>query len=153
MKRPYRVGRYVNDSYALQLIIHTSVQQDLHNHVITQTAQAFVTSFLTRCLRAHTEHIQGDQTDVPLLDISRVLPRYKRSQRRLILVDFEATLWRRDISRAGLLCNAFAPPKESLEVLTKLADDRRNDVWLLSGLPVKEMMDKVAALVPQIGIV
>jgi hypothetical protein len=102
MKRPCRVGRYVNDSYTVQLITDTSVQQDLHNHVITQTAQAFVTSFLTCCLGAHTEHIQGDQTDDPLLDISCILPRYKHSQRCLILVDFEGTL------AARLLCNAFA---------------------------------------------
>jgi Trehalose-6-phosphatase len=153
MKKPCPVGRLVNERYGQLLIDTYSSQQDLHNHVITQTAQAFVTSFLTRCVRSHSEHSQGDQTDVPPLEVSRILPRYKLSQRRLILVDFESTLWQRDISRAGLLHNSFNPPKESLEVLTKLADDRRNAVWLLSGLPVKHMLDKVAALVPHIGIV
>jgi hypothetical protein len=30
--------------------------KDLRNHVVTQSAQAFVTSSFTRCLRANTEH-------------------------------------------------------------------------------------------------
>lgn len=30
--------------------------RDLHAHVVTQTAQAFVSAFLTRCLRVHPEH-------------------------------------------------------------------------------------------------
>jgi trehalose 6-phosphate synthase/phosphatase len=88
-----------------------------------------------------------------VLDTHCVLSRYKHSQKRLILVDFEGTLWQRDISRTGLMSNAFAPPTTSLDVLKRLADDRRNDVWLLSGLPVGGMMDMVATLVPKIGIV
>ncbi|KAF8884515.1 glycosyltransferase family 20-domain-containing protein [Infundibulicybe gibba] len=90
--------------------------EDLHNHVITQTAQTFVTSFLTRCLRAHTEHVQGDLTDM--------LPRYRHSQKRLILLDFEGTLWLRDASRQGI----SEVPEDAIDILKKLADDRRNEV-------------------------
>jgi trehalose-6-phosphatase len=39
-----------------------------------------------------------------------------------------------------------------MKLLSKLAEDRRNDVWLLSGLPVKGVMEKVAELVPNIGL-
>lgn len=50
--------------------------EDLHNHVTTQTAQTFVTTFLNRCVRAHTEHQIHDAPDVvPSLDLARVLPR------------------------------------------------------------------------------
>lgn len=130
-----------------------SVTQDLHNHVVTQTAQAFVTSFLTRCVRAHTEHLQADPSDVAQLDLARVLPRYKHSQKRLLLIDFEGTVWQRDVSRAALSSNSFAPPQDAIALLNKLAEDRRNEVWLLSGLPIKGMMDKIAEQVPKIGIV
>ena len=47
---------------------------DLHNHVVTQTAQAFVTSF--RCLRANTEHTaQTDLVMVPVVNMGCLLPR------------------------------------------------------------------------------
>lgn len=124
------------------------VLQDLHNHVATQTAQAFVTSFLTRCLRTNIEHLQGDAESVTHLDLSRVLPRYKHSHRRLLLIDFEGTLWRRDPRE-----RAFKPPAEALAVMGKLADDPRNEVWLLSGLPVKGALDEVAKTIPKVGLV
>ncbi|KAF9490894.1 alpha,alpha-trehalose-phosphate synthase [Pleurotus eryngii] len=127
--------------------------EDLHNHVITQTAQAFVTSFLTRCLRANTEHVQGDLIDVPSFNVARVLPRYRHSHKRFLLIDLEGTLWHRDISRGSLQRGAFNPPAEIFELLEKLADDKRNEVWLLSGLPVKNVLDQIAQKVPKIGIV
>ena len=53
-------------------IVLTSLSKDLHNHVTTQSAQAFVTTFLNRCVRAHTEHGQDDISSVPILDVSRL---------------------------------------------------------------------------------
>ena len=137
----------MNDNEAL------SRWEDLHNHVVTQTAQAFVTSFLTRCLRANTEHTaQTDLSMVPVVDTGRLLPRYKHSSKRLLLLDFEGAVWIRDMSRAGLLA-PFEPQQQTLTLLKRFADDPRNEVWLLSGLPVKGVLDKIAAAVPGVGIV
>jgi trehalose 6-phosphate synthase complex regulatory subunit len=122
---------------------------DLHNHVVAQTAQAFVTTFLTRCLRANIEHLRGDAADIPALDIAPLLPRYRHSQQRLLLIDLEGTLWLGRDPRAP----TFSPPADALAVLKKLAEDKRNDVWLLSGLPVKGAMEKIAEAVPGIGMV
>lgn len=126
--------------------------EDLHNHVVTQTAQTFVTSFLTRCLRANTEHTtQTDLDSVPTLNTTLLLPRYKHSPRRILLLDFEGTLWRPDMSRAGLLA-PFVPPEGAVELLNKFSANKRNEVWLLSGLPVKSL-EQVAAKAPEVGIV
>lgn len=126
--------------------------EDLHNHVVTQTAQTFVTSFLTRCLRANTEHItQTDLNSVPALNTTLLLPRYKHSPRRILLLDFEGTLWRPDMSRAGLLA-PFVPPDGAVELLNKFSANKRNEVWLLSGLPIKSL-EQVAAKAPGVGIV
>jgi trehalose 6-phosphate synthase/phosphatase len=119
---------------------------------VTQTAQAFVTTFLTRCVRANTE-VQPPLSAVPQLDLSRLLPRYKHSHRRLLLLDFEGAVWQRDLSRAALTSSVFAPPREVLELLNRLAEDRRNEVWLLSGLPVKDKLDQIAGELPKVGIV
>ena len=129
--------------------------RDLHSHVVTQTAQAFVTSFLTRCLRVHLEHQHqvdmgegdGSRASVPVLDVARVLPRYRHSQQRLILIDFESTLWQRELSNPM----KFNPPKEALDVLRALGKNEKNDVWLLSGLPITDALDKIAEEVPEIG--
>ncbi|KAG6864034.1 hypothetical protein C0991_000927 [Blastosporella zonata] len=159
--------------------------EDLHNHVTTQTAQAFVTSFLTRTLRAHAEDL-APNTEVPTLDISRVLPRYKHSRGRLVLLDLEGTLWRRDLSREGLArmeedyltagrkeeqkgskieeqsvndkeAGPCVPrvevPEEVLILLETLVADSRNEVWLLSGLRVRGVLERIAERVPRLGIV
>ncbi|KAJ7139621.1 alpha,alpha-trehalose-phosphate synthase [Mycena epipterygia] len=130
--------------------------EDLHNHVTTQTGQAFVTTFLSRCLRSHTEqHLQSHEA-APTLDMHRVLPRYKHSSKRLLLMDFEGTLWMRPKLTPGAPAdNADADEglERALEVLRRFAADRRNDVWLLSGLPVTGVLARIAKEVPRIGIV
>ncbi|PFH45853.1 glycosyltransferase family 20 protein [Amanita thiersii Skay4041] len=130
--------------------------EDLHNHVTTQTAQAFITSFLTRCVRAHTEHLLHDLSDVPVFDLVLVLPRWKHSNRRLVLVDFEGTLWKRDLSKEGLMkvmSGDAELPEDALNALSRLAENKHNEVWLLSGLQVKNVLDRVAERVPKLGIV
>jgi trehalose-6-phosphatase len=124
----------------------------LHSHVITQTAQTFVTTFLTRCLRANTEHQREDLSAIPALDVRGLLPRHRHSRARLLLLDFEGTLWRRDVTRAGLT-KQFAPPEDAMELLNRLVQDDKNQVWLLSGLPVKGVMEQIAERVPNLGIV
>ncbi|KAI0339176.1 hypothetical protein BDW22DRAFT_1336814 [Trametopsis cervina] len=126
--------------------------EDLHAHVVTQSAQAFTTSFLVRCLRANIEHMQSDSLSVAQLDLSRIIPRYKHSQSRLLLIDFEGTLWLRDPAALALR-GEFDPPEETIKALNALADDPKNEVWLLSGLQVKGALEKIAALAPKVGIV
>ena len=100
-----------------------------------------------------------DPADIATFDVARVLPRYRHSQKRLLLFDFEGTIWQRDIRtiarNAGMLPGEkreFSPPEDALRLLNKLAEDPRNQVWLLSGLPVKGMLDVVAEKSPAIGI-
>jgi len=129
---------------------------DLHRHVVAQTAQTFVNSFLSRCLRVYIEHQRGIETseNVARFDISRVLPEYKYSSKRLLLLDLEDTLWTRK-DEGGIIKQGapFDVPQNVLDLLNTLADDRKNEVWLLSGLPIKSAMDKIAEKVPGIGLI
>ncbi|KAF8636145.1 hypothetical protein AX17_003758 [Amanita inopinata Kibby_2008] len=130
--------------------------EELHSHVITQTAQTFVTSFLTRCVRAHTEHLLHDLSDVPVFDVSLLLSRWKHSTRRMVLVDFEGTAWKRDLTREGLakvMRGEAEFPKVALDILRSLTENKQNEVWLLSGLQIKGVLDRVAEEVPKLGIV
>ncbi|PPQ70001.1 hypothetical protein CVT24_003776 [Panaeolus cyanescens] len=196
--------------------------EDLHAHVTAQTAQAFVTNFLNRCIRSNTEHTAAlEETPldaVPLLNgdmgngstgLSMVIPRFRHSKRRVVLVDLEGTLWRRDLTRGGLVKmlegeggergldgggffgsggshggshehtseqsgDAVEAAKEAIEceskeveyktklpeeveevvkILQKLTDDERNEVWLLTGLRVRGVVEGIGERVPRIGIV
>lgn len=96
--------------------------------------------------------MQNDAKDVADLDVSRVIPRYKHSQSRLLLIDFEGTIWQRDPAKLALR-GEFDPPKEAIDALNKLTEDPKNDVWLLSGLQVKGALERIATAAPKIGIV
>lgn len=142
--------------------------RDLYAHVVTQTAQAFIQAFLTRCLRVHMEHENAAQTEpdadgadtdangegrrglAPVLDVQRILPRYRHASRRLLLVDFEGTLWARD----SIKMEQF-PPDAVVEVVEALVKDSRNEVWILSGLPrwEKSPLDVIRRKVPAAGLV
>jgi trehalose-6-phosphatase len=122
--------------------------------VTTQTAQAFATTFLSRCVRANTEHQRPDLNTVPEFDVARLLPRYRHSRKRLFLLDFEGTLWFRPPGGA----TAGGEGGEDgvgrvVELLRGLIGAGRNEVWLLSGLPVRGVLERVAEGVPGLGIV
>ncbi|KAG6333800.1 hypothetical protein ID866_5295 [Astraeus odoratus] len=136
--------------------------QDLHSHVVTQTAQAFATYFLTRCLRAYTEHtsLSTDPLLVPPLDLGRVIPKYRHSASRLFFVDFEGCLWVRDMSKTAMtemMQNGrgpmLEPSEDAVKVLERLAEDPKNEVWVLSGLPVRGTLERLAERLPGVGIV
>jgi trehalose 6-phosphate synthase complex regulatory subunit len=139
--------------------IHISVSQDLHAHVITQTAQSFVTTFLSRCIRVHDEHLRRNPLSIPVLPLSpsvqpaseanEVLDKYKQARHVLMLIDFESTLWREDplVTREV----GFVVPDHAVCVLKELVAKKKNTVWILSGLPVRKL-DKIADAVPGLGL-
>lgn len=47
----------------------------------------------------------------------------------------------------------FAPPEASIEALNKLAEAPGNEVWLMSGLPVKGAMEVLEKKMPKVGLV
>jgi trehalose 6-phosphate synthase complex regulatory subunit len=116
-------------------------EQELHGHVIAQTAQIFVTSFPSRCLNSEHAHASS----VSPLDVMLVLPRYKYSHKWLLLIDFEGTLYH----APGCRSHHLRPQTR----LNRLLEDWRNEVWLLSGLPVVGKMEVVAGELRNVGIV
>jgi len=134
--------------------------QDLHAHVVTQTAQSFVTTFLSSCIRVHGEHVRRNPLSIPVLPLSseappspegnEVLDKYEKAKNVLMLIDFERTLWRGDprVTREV----GFVVPDEVVGVLKGLVANKKNKVWLLSGLPVRKL-GKIADAVPGLGLV
>ena len=139
---------------SFDLVLNLAVHKDLHRHVVAQTAQTFTNSFLTRVVRAYNDHQRGtDVESVARFDVSRVLTQYKYSAKRLLLLDLEDTLWTRK-SSAGFIKQGtpFTIPQEVFDLLNKLKEDSKNEIWVLSGLPIKDGMDQIATNVPGIGL-
>ena len=133
--------------------------QDFHSRVVTQTSQNFVLSFLNRCIRAHIEHISlfTDPSLAPPFDLVRLIPKYRHLAPRLIFINFEGCLWVRDPSKRAMTELAQSgkgpmaePSEEAMQVLENLADDLRNEVWVLSRLSVKGTLERLAKRVPSV---
>jgi hypothetical protein len=126
---------------------------DLHKHVTTQTAQQFATTFLNRTIRVNYKHHIKDSLNIAPLDISAVRSRYHAlkgpESRRLILIDLERTLWPFDASPPPQPNDV---PDEAIRILEKFVGDERNEVWALSGLPVKGKLETIAERLPLLGI-
>ena len=53
----------------------------------------------------------------------------------------------------GTINSKIGPSEDVLNVLERLVEDPRNEVWLLSGLRVKGVLGRVAERLPGMGIV
>lgn len=124
--------------------------KDLHKHVTTQTAQAFVTSFVSRCVRTHMEHQRREVVSVPRIEPEKVLAKSDGAT-HLIMIDWEGTLWSEDPRITWH--SGFTPPPAKLEIIRKLLAKERNQVWLLSGMGVEGGLEKIAAELPGVGLV
>jgi trehalose 6-phosphate synthase/phosphatase len=70
------------------------------------------------------------------------------------LIDLEDTLWTRK-TEGGIIKQGtpFDVPQNVLDLLNMLAEDHKNEVWVLSGLPIASAMDKIAEKAPGIGLI
>ncbi|EJD43548.1 hypothetical protein AURDEDRAFT_104625 [Auricularia subglabra TFB-10046 SS5] len=121
--------------------------KDLHAHVVTQTAQSFVTSFLSRCVRVHTEHQLPPVTSIPILRSPDLLSLYSGAQRRLLLLDLEGCIWDRDPRVRN-----SAIPTSVLEAVSRLVDTEHNQVWLLSGQSKSTLQNGLGPLFDRVGL-
>lgn len=120
----------------------------LHAHVNNQTAQKFVTDFITRCVRVNYKHHIRDTLVIPELDPVVIKDKYQAASKRLMLIDLEKTMWK--VEPRPCQKQVFEVPMEAVELLKKLAVG--NEVWVLSGLPVAGRLEIIAREIPSIGI-
>ncbi|KAG9014096.1 hypothetical protein FRB90_005579 [Tulasnella sp. 427] len=152
-------ARHTADAMAAALTISDEEAEsrwnDLHKHIVAQTAQAFVTSFLSRTLRAHAEHTQRPFDTIPSLpplkNDSKIIQEFRSSHKRLILLGIENTLVQHDPRTTRDL--SLVIPQNVLELLQKLSEDERNVIYLLSSRPVAGALEKVADALPYVGII
>lgn len=73
----------------------------------------------------------------------------QKAERRLFLIAIESTLVVQEPK--AMRDEGFSVPDEVIQLVRKIAADEKNVVYLLSGLPVEGVLDKVAAALPDAG--
>lgn len=120
----------------------------LYEAVLHHTGSHWASEFLTRLDRVYEEQHRRDQTLVPRLSIPTLAKQYKRSQRRLFLLDYEGTLvnW-------GPV-NQIIPvsPQRTLDVLNDLLVDPANTIYVMSGRRPEEL-DNLFKRVSNLGLI
>lgn len=98
----------------------------LYDYISTHTVSTWTNNFLRRLLTNLTSFSQSELT--PILDRRKMLSRYHGSKKRLFMFDYDGTLT--PIVKDP---NAAIPTDRVLRTLKALAEDHRNNVWIISG--------------------
>ncbi|ERS99655.1 alpha,alpha-trehalose-phosphate synthase (UDP-forming) [Sporothrix schenckii 1099-18] len=120
----------------------------LYEAVRHHTGSHWFAEFLSRLDRVYDEQHRRDQTSVPRLSMHTLISQYKRTSRRLFILDYEGTL----VSWGPV--NKIIPvsPQRTLDVLRDLLLDERNTVYVMSGRSEKEL-DRLFRQVPNVGLI
>ncbi|KAH6675361.1 trehalose synthase complex regulatory subunit TPS3 [Plectosphaerella plurivora] len=120
----------------------------LYAAVMHHTGSHWFSEFLSRLDRVYEEQHRRDQTSVPRLSINHLASLYKRSERRLFILDYEGTL----VSWGPM--NQIIPvsPQRTVDVLNDLLLDERNTIYVMSGRRPEEL-DRTFRRVPNLGLI
>ncbi|EEB06806.1 trehalose-6-phosphate phosphatase Tpp1 [Schizosaccharomyces japonicus yFS275] len=132
----------INNSLNMPLEKRKMVHRESYKQVTTHTMQAW-TSSMIRSLANRIASSKSVQ-HIPLLTDGTALPVFKRAKQRLIMLDYDGTLT--PIVKDP---NAAVPSPKLLDSLRKLAADKRNQVWIISGRDqqfLRKWMDDVKGL-------
>lgn len=120
------VAKQINNALTMSAERRLSMQQNLYQHVTTQTVQSWSTKFLRKLVG--TLASTKDNNVTPLLDRTLMLKQYRAARKRLFMFDYDGTLT--PIVREP---SAAIPSERVIQTLKTLAADHRNAVWIISG--------------------
>jgi trehalose 6-phosphate synthase/phosphatase len=100
--------------------------QSLYRHVTSHNMQAWSRNYMRRLLTVLSSSKSVVAT--PLLDKAAMLAQYRTANKRLFMFDYDGTLT--PIVKDPL---AALPSERLLRTITALADDPRNNIWVISG--------------------
>lgn len=120
------VADSLNEALLMPLAEKKTNHDKLYDYISTHTVSTWANNFLKRLLTNLTSFSQSDLT--PLLDRRKMLAKYHNSSKRLFMFDYDGTLT--PIVKDP---NAAIPTDRVLRTLKALAEDHRNNVWIISG--------------------
>lgn len=105
----------------------SSTLQQLYKRVTTQTAAVWAHTLVLRLIESLHRHPTTTE-ESPRLDVELLISKFKGSQKRLLLFDYDGTL-----TPIVKVPSAATPSESLLQSLERLAADDRNIVYIISG--------------------
>ncbi|CAG8192766.1 unnamed protein product [Penicillium olsonii] len=138
--------------------IHTALTRDekerkevweqMLRAVLQNSTANWVKSFSETLTRVWNEQSSREIMAVPRLSVSRLTDRYRKSKRRLMILDYEGTLASWGSPRSIILTT----PQRAITTLTELTDDPANVVYVMSSR-MPEEMERLFRQVPNLGLI
>ncbi|KAL2917611.1 Trehalose-6-P synthase/phosphatase complex subunit [Polyrhizophydium stewartii] len=144
------VAKAINDALTMSPEEKRYRWNMLFNYVSTNTAQAFVETFVSDAVRVHEENMMMQATSIPRLAFEDLSDAYLASRRRIFFLDDEGTLFSTTASQGT---HAVAHQDDQARVkalLARLCADPLNIVYLVSGRTRAELEHFID--VPRLGI-
>ncbi|KAK5133640.1 hypothetical protein LTR08_007494 [Meristemomyces frigidus] len=120
----------------------------LHDVVMTQTGGHWASELSRTLNKVYTEQAQRASSSVPRLSVTRLADRYKSSNSRVFILDYEGTLAPHRTSNGIPLSS----PQRVLDSLTELMVDSRNIIYVMSGRRTEEIESMFRTL-PTLGLI
>lgn len=124
------------------------VWHKLYDAVLQNSTVNWVKSFRETLSKVWNEHQSRETMAVPRLSISELEESYRKSHRRLFILDYEGTL----ASWGSPTSIILTTPQRALTTLTDLVEDPRNIVYVMSSR-MPEEMERLFRRVSGLGLI
>jgi HAD superfamily hydrolase (TIGR01484 family) len=124
------------------------VWTQLHRAVLQNSTTNWVKSFSETLTRVWKEQAAREMMTIPRLSVNELKERYRQSERRLLIVDYEGTLasWG---SPANIVVTT---PQRAITTLADLTEDSKNTVYVMSSRTPEEM-EQLFQRVGELGLI
>ncbi|KAI7340729.1 alpha,alpha-trehalose phosphate synthase-like protein subunit [Hortaea werneckii] len=122
--------------------------QRLYNIVTTRTGGHWAQELSNTLVKVTREHQQRASSAVPRLSITKVSEKYKESDRRIFILDYEGTLAPHRTSTGIPLTS----PQRVLDAINELMADSKNVIYVMSGRRPEDVEATFRTL-PTLGLI
>lgn len=116
--------------------------------VVHKTGEFWCTTLMKRLTKVYEEQYARDMMSIPRLSLSSLSEKYKKSNSRIFILDYE-----------GTLANVNAPqhihlssPQRVIDSLNDITNDPKNIVYVMSGRTPEEL-ERLFIRVPGLGLI
>ncbi|KAK2793079.1 hypothetical protein FQN52_002227 [Onygenales sp. PD_12] len=120
----------------------------LNDAVTKHTTTKWFRTFLDNLSKAWDEQSSRDTVSIPRLSVNELSAKYRRSSRRLFIIDYEGTL----ASWGSPSSIVLTTPKRAVDTLNDLIDDPKNIVYVTSSRKPEEM-ERLFSPVAGLGLI
>jgi trehalose-phosphatase len=120
----------------------------MHNLVYHHTGDYWMKNLVDQLTKVFDEQFSRDTMTIPRLNVSTLLKNYEDAYKRLFLLDYEGTL----APYGAVKKTVLASNDKINHVLTDLAADDKNAVYIMSGRTVREL-ELLFNRVPNLGLI